>query len=227
MNKRTCIALAGAAGLLGAMAASGAAQASANPPYFITSGTTSSGTTGYSASTVDLAPSPDILFYTDFVDMSCDAGQANGTINLGSDADGLAIGTVETTTSDWDGCIGPLGLDMVVHPTASWDLNVEGPAGGVTDGSISNVSATVVAINPTTGSEDPTLCSFDVVGEAVGHFDESDQTLHVEHTPANAATDQLQITSFQGCAGQVEVGDDAYFEAVYDVDAALGALDIS
>ena len=213
---RKILAVAGAAALV-----TMAGPAWAAGSYTITAGTTSGGDVAYTADTTGTAPQ--IQFYTDFVQMGCASGTADGLLHTGSNATGSNIASIDSST--WNNCVGPASLSMVVTQNAPWTLNATGtPSGGSTAGTISGVDASIVAIDPNTGQPNPALCSFDATGSTDGFFQESDQTLHVT-TPTTAQ--KLTVSNTQGCFGQVLDGDEACFEGVYALANPAGPITIT
>ncbi|WP_300682087.1 hypothetical protein [Nocardioides sp.] len=203
--------IAAAASLL---AVTGTAFAAA--PVNVTAGSSSTGTTTYTAATT--GTSPQISFYTPYVNMSCGSGTAAGKVYLGAPTAGKIADITSTT---WTSCIGPLGLTMHVYQSGTWTVNGTNVASGVTTGTVGNISATVIAVNPSTGLEDSSLCSFVAAGSIPGTFTNSTQTL------ATTAGGTLAITSATGCSGQVVAGDSANFVAKYVLTAAAGAVTVS
>ena len=209
---RKILAVAGAAALV---TIAGPAWAAGS--YTITAGTTSGGDVAYTGSTSQ------IDFYTEFVQMGCTSGTADGQLHTGSNATGANIASIDSST--WNNCVGPAGLSMVVTQNSSWTLNAVGtPSGGVTAGTITDVDASIVAINPDTGQPDPALCSFDATGSTDGFFQESDQTLHVT-TPTTGQ--KLTVGNTVGCFGQVLDGDEAFFEGAYALANPAGPIVIA
>ena len=187
-------------------------------PYTITAGTTSGGDVAYTAATT--GASPQIHFNTPNVEMTCASGTAAGLLHTGSSPDGVNIASIDSTT--WTDCLGPLGLAMTVTQTGDpvpWQLNVTGtPTGGVTVGTIDQVSAHVAA------TVNPDDCRFDVTGSVDGNFNESGQALTITTPTAGA---QLDVTNVVGCFGLVSDPDTATFEGVYAISNPAGPITIT
>jgi hypothetical protein len=128
----------------------------------------------------------------------------NFTTAGASVANPATLGNVHFT-----GCTGPGGA-MAVTQLSTWYLEADsGYTSGTSDtvsGVITNVDAHV-ATTPLSS-----VCSFDVVGQARGTFDEANQTLTVGET---GYTGNLTLTNVSGCGGQLNDGDPADFSATY------------
>ncbi len=191
---RKSLAAAGAAALI---IASGTA-AFAGPPWTISVGGSSTG----SPATYDATSGP-IDFTVPGLSLGCDSGTAEGTITPGATSSKAG----EIAETEFIGCLGPLGIDVDVTQTSTWDINITGDnAGGVTPGEIGNVAASV--------SNPDGLCSFNVVGTVAGSFDENTQQLTVDNT---SGPDTLFVQDVDGCFGLILEDDPATFAGTYDL----------
>lgn len=203
--------------LVGTLAGASAVVLSAGPAlaattYTVKAGTTTSGSTAYSAKTT--GASPQIKFTTSSgLNLGCTSGTAKGAVRLGSKLSGVALGSITGTT--WTGCTGPLGLSLNVAQVGTWNINATGTtsAKGVTAGTISGIVANV------SGSG----CSFTVSGtvKAAVTATATKQLLQVKPTQA------LKISNVSGCFSQISNGNTASFAATYAITATAGKLSIT
>jgi len=204
---RTARRLAAALGATALVTVAGPAWAAG--PYTVSAGGSSDGTSAFSGT------AGAITFTSPNTSVNCSGGTAGGTVNLGSNADGSAIASIDSAT--FSGCSGPFGLSLNITQTQAWTLNATGaPDGGVTAGSITDVAADVTS----TGF---IPCSFSVSGSVDGSFDENTQTLAV----APAGTGGLTISDVSGCVGFVSNGQVAQMTGSYTISADGGALSIT
>lgn len=177
-----------------------ASPAMAAAPYDVSAGTETTGTAAIEGTT------DDIIFYTDFVNMTCDSGTADGVANLGTNSTGNGVANISDTT--WSSCLGPLDIPMTVDQIGTWNVNAVGDTvSGVTAGTISSITARVESVTPG-------QCEFTVTGTAGGSFNNTTQQLIVDD---QSSANDLVISDVTGCFGQVLEGDPAYFGAAYDI----------
>lgn len=213
---RRTLAVAGAAALVAV-----AGPAWAGGPYTVAAGGTASGSVAVTGVTTGLVPQ--VVLSTPSAVTTCDSSTIAGDINLGVNATGANIATINS--SSWNNCQG--FIDFQITHTGTWSFNATGaPTGGVTDGTVTGAHLRAVAINPSTGLPDPSLCSFDVTGSVDASFDQNYQQLQVT-APVSGSTSALAIANVTGCFGLVANGDPAAIEAVYATANVLGAMTIS
>lgn len=209
MNRRRAAIVGLAAGAAAVLAIPAAFAAATT--YTIKSGTHTSGSTAYSASTSKIT-FRDVNTKTN---LGCKGGTAKGAITLGKSVAASSVGTITATT--WKTCSGPGGLTLVPKQSGTWKLNGNGKtSSGVTKVYVSNVKATVQA-SPT-----PSLCKFTVTGSADGKFTNGTQALSLA-----PGTHKLKVSGVQGCLGQINNGDTVQFTASYKVTAKDGKLSIA
>ncbi|GAA1887620.1 hypothetical protein [Lapillicoccus jejuensis] len=206
--------------LVGTLAGASAVVLSAGPAlaattYTVKAGTTTSGSTAYSAATTGAGQQ--IKFTTSKgLNLGCDSGTASGSVKLGSKLSGTGLGTISGST--WTNCIGPAGLKLAVTQVGTWSINAKGTttATGVTAGTIGNIVANV--------GDAAGACKFTVSGtvKAAVTATATKQLLKVKPT-----TGALTISNVAGCFGAVANGDTASFAATYKITAAAGKLSIS
>ncbi len=205
--------------LVGTLAGASAVVLSAGPAlaattYTVKAGTTTSGSTTYSAATT--GTTPQIKFTTSTgLNLGCDSGTASGSVKLGSGLSGTALGSI--TGSTWTNCVGPAGLKLAVTQVGTWNINATGTTSstGVTAGTISNITANV--------SDSAGACKFTVTGtvKAAVTTTATKQLLKVKPTQA------LKVSNVSGCFGQISNGNTASFGATYKIAATAGKLSIS
>lgn len=190
-----------------------AAPAIAAPTYTVKAGTTTTGTTSYTAATT--GASPQVKFAAGTNNLSCTSATATGSIKLGSGLSGAGLGSI--TGSTWTGCIGPLNLPVTVVQTGTWSVNATGTttATGVTAGTVSNVAATV--------SVNQGGCSFNVTGSVKSALVTTATKQQLKVKPQLTLT----IGNVVGCFGLLSNGTKASFAATYKLKAANGQLVIS
>lgn len=162
------------------------------------------------------------------VDMSCDKSTATGDVHAGPGNAGH-VATIDN--SIWEGCVGPLQLDMEVQHQGEWELwaddtSVTGPppADTAVSGYIDNIEADVWA------TDEPDDCAFTVTGAADATFNEVTQELNVAEDGTVADNHELTINVDGGgstCGGLLSDGDPASFFGDFDVTNADGAIDIT
>lgn len=218
MYRKTSLAVAVAA--MGATAAlvlsSGPAFAATT--YTVKSGTTTTGSTTYTAATTGTSPQIKFNDVSTGVSLSCTSGTAAGSIKLGSHISGVALGSIASTT--WTGCLGPASLPVTVKQNAPWTINATG-----TPTSTGVTAVTITGVNATVASNQAGACSFNVTGGVKAKilaFGSTKQKLTVI-----TAGSTLKISNVQGCFTQVNNGDTANFAGVYAIKAASGPLSIT
>lgn len=201
----------GAAAAALAIGASTAAFAAATT-YTVEAGSAADGTTvTFSAHTIDNGAPTEVTFTDETTGtvLTCEsatADQGSTTVNPGQPGDDIADIAGDQTT--WTTCLGPFNLAFTVQGSGTWHLNANGPTtNGVTQGSISNVTANV---------SDPGVCTFTVTGSVGGSYDNNTQVLSL---PGN--TQDLTISNVNGCISPLIIGngDQASFKADYQVGA--------
>jgi hypothetical protein len=141
--------------------------------------------------------------FTAGVAMSCSTVEVYGEAYAGSPAPSPIA---NLTSSNWGGCVGPLGIGMEVAQSGTWALTGSNVSSGVTTGTISNVHAHVQDSSTHGG-----ICSFDVAGTVGGSFTNSSQILAV------TGPSTLTVSNVSGCFSLVPNGTTASFTGNFDV----------
>lgn len=186
--------------------------------YTVKSGTTTTGTTTYTAATIGASPQIKFNDVTTGVALSCTSGTAAGSIKLGSGISGVAIGSIASTT--WTGCLGPLGLPVTVKQNAPWTINATG-----TPTSTGVTAVTITGVNATVASTSAGACSFNVTGGVKAKILAMGANKQKLTVVTGGST--LKVSNVVGCAAQVNNGDKANFAGVYKIAAASGPLSIT
>lgn len=206
-----------AVGIATTVVAVGMASASAATTWTEKAGTTTTGSTTFTAATTGTSPQIHFSDLTTGGALTCASGTAHGTIPLGTHS--ATLGNI--TGSTWATCTGPFGLNLIVTQpsTSSWVLTGDSynATTGVTSGHISNVTANITS-NPA-GS-----CSFTVSGAVNATYTNSTHVLAVANS---GTTNFLTISNVSGCFGVVGSGHHASFTANYSVTTPLGALTVT
>ena len=134
--------------------------------------------------------------------LTCTSAKANGS--LPGSAAGATVGTVAAAT--FNAC-SVLGLAFTAKLNKAATLTAIGTTtGGVTQGSLNGISATITG---TSGFG----CTAVVTGTLPGSYNNA--TGHLTIDPGKAA--DLTVKTATSCAGAINAGDAAYFNAVYAV----------
>lgn len=195
-----------------------AGPAWASGPYTVAAGGTTAGTANFIGVTTGYVPPVHLDVVT--MSVSCDSSTMTGDINLGISTGGMDIADINTTT--WNNCQGPVSL-QITH-VGTWSFNATGTPGAVIEGTVTGAHLRAVALNPSTGLPDPTLCSFDVTGTVDVSFD---QTLQQMAVPSSSGSTMLTASNVVGCFGLLADGDPAGIEATYAIASSPGAITIS
>ncbi|HEX4723802.1 MAG TPA: hypothetical protein VH333_14900 [Pseudonocardiaceae bacterium] len=196
----------------------GIGSASADDPtWSVSAGAASGGSTvAFTGTTSGASPQISFSDVTSGLDLNCDSGTAGGSATVGTGLSGAGIATISGPSTTWTNCVGPLGIELDPTGVGNWSLNAASYAGGVTSGTISNITATVH--NPDGN------CDFTVTGTVNGTYDNASQALTVTPDPT------LSISGVTGCFGLINEGDQASFSASYHVvanDAANNPVQIT
>jgi hypothetical protein len=142
--------------------------------------------------------------------LNCASSTTNATVQSGSGLSGTAIATV--TSANFNSCKGPLGIKFNVSTTdVAYQLNAVSYAGGVTSGTLDNITATLSG----------PLCSASVGGTTAttpgtvnGTYTNSTHTLSV-------SGGNLHVWNVSGCFGLLHSGDPVSYVASYVLSPAL------
>jgi hypothetical protein len=139
--------------------------------------------------------------------LTCSSATAKGVLQNGTYASGTGIGTV--TSSTFVSCRGPLSLTFTVTQHGTWSINAVQPdaTAGVTDGTITNVNATLSGPG----------CSATVTGGVPGTYNNTGAVLSVNPTAPNPTGAALTISGVSGCFGLIGNGHHATFQTSYNV----------
>jgi hypothetical protein len=135
--------------------------------------------------------------------LKCVSSTATGTIVNGVYATGTNIAQITGIT--FTTCTGPLGLKFTVTQSGVWALNAVNYAAGVTQGTITNVTA---------GLSGPG-CTATVTGSVAGSYTNSTATLFVDPSLNTALGTQLTISGVSGCFNLIHNGDHPTFNGSY------------
>lgn len=141
------------------------------------------------------------------VNLTCTSATAKGVLANGSYATGDGIGTIAAST--FTSCSGPLGLRFNVTQNGTWSINAVQPdaTAGVTDGTITNVSASLSGPS----------CTATVTGGVQGTYTNGTGVLSVNPSAPNPNGVQLTVSGVSGCFGLIKNGDHPTFTASYNV----------
>jgi len=139
-------------------------------------------------------------------ELSRTSGKASGTLESGSGLSGTDIGTITSTT--FSKCTGPLGLSFTVKQVGTWDINITSSSGGISDGFISSVDATLSG----------PLCSATVTGSADASYSNSTGVLTLK--PVSGSGHVLTVSGVSGCLGLINNGDTSSFDGAYTISPA-------
>ncbi len=137
--------------------------------------------------------------------LTCTSATATGQLANGTYTTN-AVGTVSATT--FTSCTGPLGLTFNVTQVGTWTVNALSSAGGgVTNGSITGVGATISGPG----------CSASVTGSVTGTYTNGTAKLAVN-------SGGLTISGVSGCLGLIKNGDASTFTATYSIAPSTIAI---
>lgn len=189
----------------------GSSAAFASGSFGVSAGSAATSTVvPYTATTTGSSPQVTFKDTTSGTTLNCASASAAGSVTVVSGHDSNGLGTINGATTGWNTCTGPFSLKFTVTGANTWNLNATGSTvGGVTPGSISNVSAHVAGNG----------CSFDVTGTANGSYTNgaSSGTLTLPGTTSTLTISNVSgsLCGFAGIAN----GHAASFKATYGVTA--------
>ncbi|MEO5878316.1 MAG: hypothetical protein ABIS86_17790, partial [Streptosporangiaceae bacterium] len=142
--------------------------------------------------------------------LTCASSTTNATVRGGTGLSGTAIATV--TSASFNTCKGPLGINFnVTTANVAYQLNAVSYAGGVTSGTLDNITATLSG----------PLCSASVggatassAGSVTGTYSNSTHKLAV-------SGGNLHVWNVSGCFGLLKTGDPVSYIASYTLSPAL------
>lgn len=142
--------------------------------------------------------------------LKCLSSTAAGTITNGTNLPGVNIAQINSIK--FVTCTGPAGLTFTVAQSGVWALNAVNyspgatpPSSGVTQGTLTNVAATLSGPG----------CTAVVGGSVAGSYANSTATLTIDPTLNSALGAELTVSSVSGCFGLLHVGDHPTFNGAY------------
>ncbi|GAA1683840.1 hypothetical protein GCM10009765_36480 [Fodinicola feengrottensis] len=137
--------------------------------------------------------------------LKCTSSTAGGTIANGTGLPGTNIAQITSIT--FVHCTGPAGLTFTVTQSGVWALNAVNYASGVTQGTITNVTAALSGPG----------CAATVSGSVAGTYTNSTAVLNVDPTLNAALGTQLTVSGASGCFGLIHNGDHPTFSGAYTI----------
>ncbi|GAB2825705.1 hypothetical protein GCM10022221_24750 [Actinocorallia aurea] len=142
--------------------------------------------------------------------LTCSSSTTNATVQGGTGLSGTGIATV--TNVGFGNCKGPLGISFnVTNNGVSYQLNAASYAGGVTTGTLDNVSATMSGL----------LCSATVSGTSASTPGSVTGTYTNSTAKLAVSGGNLHLWNVSGCFGLLHNGDAVSYTATYTISPAL------
>lgn len=155
------------------------------------------------------------------ISMTCESATVKAPSSVHSGTGVVDLATI-APTMEWTKCQGPGGTLNVTN-VGDWHLHRDGSA---TTG-LETVPGHVDDVTAQVDSAIPGICSFTVTGQAEGAFDETNQTLTVTETGFDGDLTIASVDPGAPCLGQIQAGNPANFQGVFNVTSPDGAINLS